>query len=113
MGACCKSQEKATPIEISLKKVQEHVSFDAFIKSFEDNVAKGDKFIVYLSAAVEGKDPATGKTKTWSKFCNIADPYVQRHLEKNKSRTVLKGIILSRDEWVGNDSHPYKTHEVL
>ena len=26
---------------------------------------------------------------------------------------MLKGIILSRDEWVGNDSHPYKTHEVL
>ena len=60
-----------------------------------------------MTAAVDGKDPATGKSKTWSKFCNIADPYVQRKLEENKSRPVLKGVILSRQDWVGNDDHPY------
>ena len=78
------------------------------MRSFEEMAENGEKFIVYLTAAVDGKDPTTGKKKTWSKFCNIADPYVSKHLEGNKKRSVLKGVILSREEWVGNDNHPYK-----
>ena len=55
-SACCRSDVKASPIEKNLNKVQELVTFDAFIKSFDEHVARGDRFIVYVTAAVDGKD---------------------------------------------------------
>ena len=112
-SACCRSEEKATPTEKNLKKITEHVTFDKFIKAFDEHAARGDKFVVYLTAAIDGRDMQTNQPKTWSKYCNAAAPYIAKHLERNKSRPVLKGLIMSREEWVGVDTHPYKTHPVL
>ena len=55
-SACCRSEEKATPTEKNLKKITEHVTFDKFIKAFDEHAARGDKFVVYLTAAIDGRD---------------------------------------------------------
>ena len=31
-------------------------------------------------------------------------------LEKNKSRKVVKGLVMTKEEWVGVKTHPYKVH---
>ena len=59
MGSACCREEKATPVEKNLKKVSEHVTFDKFIKAFDQHVANNDKFIVYLTAAIDGRDMQT------------------------------------------------------
>ena len=28
-------------------------------------------------------------------------------------RTVLKGVVMEKDDWVGNASHPYKRHPII
>ena len=96
-SACCREKEvKANKLERNLTNVKDHVTFDAFIKAFDEHVKRGDKFIVYLTAAIDGRDMETNKPKTWSKFCNTAQPYVAKYLENNSERPVLKGIIASR-----------------
>ena len=97
----------------SSDKIQEFTTVEEFTKAFDVIVKEGCKFIVYLTGSVDECDFATGICHSWCPDCDTARPFTTKLLEKNTTRTVLKGVVMTRDEWVGNASHPYKKHPVI
>ena len=79
------------------------------MKAYEEAVASKEKFIVYLTGAQNLTD-ANGAKSSWCPDCDEARPSINKLLEKNTSRKVVKGLVMTRDEWVGVSTHPYKVH---
>ena len=53
-----------------------------------------------------------GNCKSWCPDCDVARPSIDEWLKK-VSRNVFKGTVQTKEEWVGNASHPYKLHHII
>ena len=87
----------------------EFESYDEFIKAYDTAVASNEKFIVYLVAAIVQCDE-NGVCKSWCPDCDEARPFITKLLEKNSSRKVIQGTVMTKEEWVRVSTHPYKVH---
>ena len=79
--------------------------FDAFKAKVEELAGTGADVFVMFS----GSKNAEGVS--WCPDCVEAKPAIQKLVDAG-SRPIVKGIV-TRDEWRGNASHPYKVSPVL
>ena len=93
-------------------KVQEFKTVEDFTAAFDKATETGDKFIVYLTGELNISN-ADGSFNSWCPDCDVARPSIATYLDKNTTRTVVKALVQTKEEWVGNASHPYKAHPLI
>ena len=86
--------------------------YESFVAEFDKQVASGDKFIVYNTGAKNQCD-MDGNCFSWCPDCDIARPSIKKFLDANAKRTVLIGVVMTKEEWVGVKTHPYKVHPLI
>ena len=91
-------------------KIKEFDTAEEFTKAFDEAVTAGGKFIVYLTGAITECNVSTGLCNSWCPDCDVARPFIDKMLAKNTERSVLKGVVQTKEEWVGVATHPYKVH---
>ena len=65
---------------------------------------KGDNtLIMYFTGGV---NPATGQN--WCPDCVTAGPAIKEKILDKTELTVLKGLVMERNSWVGRADHPFK-----
>ena len=82
---------------------------EEFTAAFDAQVAKAEKFIVYFTGAMSECDMETGACTSWCPDCMEASPFIAKILDQ-ATRPVLKGVVETKEEWVGVSTHPYKVH---
>ena len=78
------------------------------IEAFDKAIEGSNKFIVYLTGAINQDDG-----KSWCPDCDVARPSIADYLAKYTNRNIIKGEVQTRDEWVGVATHPFKIHPLI
>ena len=85
--------------------MQSFTDTDKFTEAFQQAASTGDKFIVIFTGSIKEET-----NESWCPDCVVAKPIIQKLVDAG-SRPILKGIV-TREEWRGNASHPYKANPV-
>ena len=86
--------------------MQTFTETEKFDEAFKAQAGKDEKFIVILTGSINEET-----NESWCPDCVEAKPAIQKLVDAG-SRPIVKGIV-TRDEWRGNASHPYKVSPVL
>lgn len=77
-------------------------STDEFESAFGTLATTGDKFITIFTGTINEET-----NESWCPDCVEAKPIIQKLVDDGK-RKIIKAAV-TRDEWMGNAGHPYKT----
>lgn len=87
-----------------MANVEKFTDSSKLINRFEDLITDGGPVICIFSGRV---DEETGEN--WCGDCVVAKPAIDEVIMRNTKTPILYGAV-TRDEWRGVETHPYRKH---
>ena len=86
--------------------VVEITNITEYVDAVNQKIESGERFIAYMTGSViDGK--------CWCFYCDKFRDTINKNILNDTKLTVLKGLIPTKEEWVGVKTHPWKTHPLL
>ena len=81
-------------------------TIDGYMAAVEKKVESKERFLAYMTGS-------KGEEESWCFYCDKYKDTIKENVLKDSKLTVLKGIVNTKEEWVGVKDHPWKKHRLL
>ena len=81
-------------------------TIDGYMEAVNKKVASKERFLAYMTGS-------KSEEKSWCHYCDLFRDTIKKNVLQDSKLTVLKGIVNTKEEWVGVKDHPWKQHRLL
>ena len=76
-------------------------TIDGYMEAVNKKVESKERFLAYMTGS-------NGDAESWCFYCDKYKDTINKNVLKDTQLTVLKGIVNTKEEWVGVKDHPWK-----